>query len=263
MHILDKLSQRLNKANSLVCVGLDSRLDRLPARFDAEPSPQFAFNQWIIDQTHAHVLAYKPNLAFYEGVSGYAALQQTMDYLRGNYPDIVTIADAKRADIGSTNEGYVKSIFDEMGFDAVTLNPYLGQEALLPFLERSDKGCIVLCHTSNAGASEFQGLLVDGRPLWLHVAERVSNHWNDHRNCMLVVGATQSAVLGQVRDVVGDMSILVPGIGMQGGDLAGVLAAGLNAQRAGLIINASRSIIFSENSQNAARLLQGEINARR
>lgn len=260
MHILEKLEQRITQTNSLLCVGLDSHPAKIPAKFHADPSPQFAFNRWIIEQTHPHTLAYKPNLAFYEGVAGYQALQLTLDYLHDQHPDIVTIADAKRADIGSTNEGYVQSVFDQLGFDAITLNPYLGYEALLPFLERADKGCIILCHTSNVGASEFQGLLIENRPLWLHVAERVNAHWNQHGNCMLVVGATQAAVLGKVRSIVADMPILVPGIGTQGGDLAAVMTAGLNSYGAGLIINASRSIIFSDDPAHEARDLRDQIN---
>ncbi|PJF39279.1 MAG: orotidine-5'-phosphate decarboxylase, partial [Phototrophicales bacterium] len=158
---------------------------------------------------------------------------------------------------------YVHSIFDELGFDAITLNPYLGYTALLPFLERKEKGCIILCRTSNVGADEFQNLIVEDRPLWQYVAERVSKHWNQYHNCMLVVGATQPSVLKQVRHIVGDMPILVPGIGAQGGDLAAVLLNGLDSQKRGIIINASRSIIFSENPAHQAQVLQQQINAYR
>ncbi len=263
MHILEKLNHRITSANSLLCIGLDSDFDKIPDHFHTDPDPQFAFNRWIIEQTHSFALAYKPNLAFYESVAGYRALTLTMQYLRAEHPELVTIADAKRADIGSTNIGYVRSIFDELGFDAVTLNPYLGQEALTPFLERAEKGCIILCHTSNPGANEFQGLHIEDRPLWLHVAERVSTHWNQHHNCLLVVGATEPSVLAQVRQVIGDMPILVPGIGVQGGDLEAVLAAGLTLQRAGLIINASRSIIFTDHPATAAQSLQLAINQQR
>ncbi|NDJ78897.1 MAG: orotidine-5'-phosphate decarboxylase, partial [Chloroflexi bacterium] len=166
--IIEKYARRVEGVNSLLCVGLDSRIDRLPERFHAAEFSQFTFNRWIIEQTHEAVCAYKPNIAFYEalGPEGLAALEQTVEYLRAQHPDILTICDAKRADIGSTNQGYVTAIFDRLGFDAVTLNPYLGREALAPFLERTDKACIILCRTSNPGAGEFQDLDVGGVPLW-------------------------------------------------------------------------------------------------
>lgn len=263
MHPLKKLEARITQTNSLLCIGLDSRLDRLPKRFLSESSPQFAFNRWVIDQTHEYALAYKPNLAFYEGTQGYHALELTMQYLHDEHPTLFTIADAKRADIGSTNEGYVHSIFDDLGFDAITLSPYLGGQALMPFLERDDKASIILCHTSNPGAEEFQGLLVDGSPLWQQVAQRVTTKWNQHNNCMLVVGATQPDVLGQVRNIVGEMPILVPGIGAQGGNLADVLRNGLTTDSAGLIINSSRGIIFADSPPLAAKTLRDQINAYR
>lgn len=263
MHILEKYKQRIATANSLLCVGLDSRIDRLPERFLQAEHPQFDFNRWIIEETHHVALAYKPNLAFYESVEGYRSLQLTLDYLRGYHPDIVTIADAKRADIGSTNEGYVQSIFDELGFDAITLNPYLGREALEPFLEREDKGCIILCRTSNPGAERIQELNVDGKALWQHIAYEVATTWNSAQNCMLVIGATHPQALAQVRQLVGDMLLLVPGIGAQGGDLAQTLQAGLNVQGHGLIINASRSIIFSESPRQTAQELFNAINRHR
>jgi orotidine-5'-phosphate decarboxylase len=242
-------------------VGLDSLLDRLPEQFQCEEFPQFAFNRWIIDQTHALVSAYKPNTAFYEarGAQGWHELTLTMDYLRTRHPNILTICDAKRADIGSTNEGYVTAIFDELGFDAVTLHPFLGQEALRPFLKRDDKACIILCRTSNPGAEEFQELAIDGRPLWQFITERVAQDWNTNGNCMLVVGATAPEQLRLVRRMIGEMPILVPGIGAQGGDLEAVLQAGLDTNRRGLIINSSRSIIFADDPAQAARQLRDTI----
>ncbi|MBI5929985.1 MAG: orotidine-5'-phosphate decarboxylase [Chloroflexi bacterium] len=258
----EKLTQRMNQANSLLCVGLDSTIEKIPARFQNEPTPQFAFNRWVIEQTHLYVCAYKPNLAFYEarGDQGWRELKQTMDYLRDQYPDIFTIADAKRADIGSTNAGYVTAIFDWLGFDAVTLNPYLGKEALLPFLERTDKTNILLCRTSNPGAGEFQDLRIGEKTLWQVVAERVCTEWNTASNCMLVVGATYPAELKQVRAMVGEMTLLVPGIGTQGGDVELVLKVGLNENKQGLILNASRSIIFAANPSIEAQNLRDEIN---
>lgn len=263
--VIAKYAGRSDKANSLLCVGLDSRLEQIPERFHGEPTPQFAFNRWIIEQTHPYVAAYKPNMAFYEarGEQGLAELRLTMAYLRERHPDILTICDAKRADIDSTNSGYVAEIFDWLEFDAVTLHPYLGREALRPFLERGDKGCIVLCRTSNAGAGEFQDLPVNGRPLWQAVAERVRDDWNALGNCMLVVGATYPDELRQVRQLVGDMPLLAPGIGAQGGDVDAVVGAGLAADGKGLIINASRSVIFAPDPAAEARRLRDAINAHR
>ncbi len=260
--IEEKLSKRVKQVSSLVCVGLDSDLEKLPVRFLKQKQPQLAFNKWIIKQTHQDVCAYKPNLAFYEarGALGWQELALTAQYLRANYPEIVLIADAKRADIGSTNQGYVTAIFDELGFDAVTLNPYLGQEALQPFLDRQDKACIILCRTSNPGAGEFQDLITNGKPLWQTVAQQVSDKWNQARNCMLVVGATYPAELAQIREIVGEMTLLVPGVGAQGGDLQAVLQAGLTNSNQGLIINSSRGIIFARDPQQAVKNLQQEIN---
>ncbi len=263
--VVDKYNRRVERADSLLCVGLDSDLDQLPAPFREAEYPQFAFNRWIIQQTHPYVSAYKPNLAFYEaqGEAGIAALRLTMAYLRESHPDILTIGDAKRADIGSTSRAYATALFDRLGFDAVTLNPYLGREALEPFLARADKGCIILCRTSNPGAGEFQDLVVAGRPLWQAVAERVRDEWNRHGNCMLVAGATYPQELARLRELVGEMTLLVPGIGAQGADIASTLRAGLNAEGKGLIVNASRGIIFAEDPAAAARALREALNRHR
>src|SRR5665213_2873808 len=236
--ILQKFDRRVKAAGSLLCVGLDPELDRIPARFRGEEWPLFAFNRWIIDQTHPYAAAYKPNMAFYEarGTQGLTELELTMEYLRSEHPDVVTVCDAKRGDIGNTNRGYAVSIFDAMGFDAVTLHPYLGREALAPFLERQDKACIVLCRTSNPGAGEFQDLQVEGRPLWETVAMRVNSEWNAEGNCMLVVGATYPEEMGRIRAIAPEMTLLVPGVGAQGGDVAAVVAAGLDARGKGLMI---------------------------
>ncbi len=255
MSIIEKLDQRAKDVGSLLCVGLDSDIKRLPQRFLKKEHPQFEFNKWIIDQTHQYVCAYKPNLAFYEarGAIGWSELAMTTKYLQLEHSDIFLIADAKRADIGSTNQGYVTAILDELGFDAVTLSPYLGQEALEPFLKRKDKACIILCRTSNPGAGEFQDLEVEGKPLWRHVAEKVAGSWNKNSNCMLVVGATYPKELQQVRQAVNDMWLLVPGVGAQGGDLEAVLKVGLNSQSRGLVINSSRGIIFADDPKKEAK----------
>lgn len=263
--VLRKYEVRAKKAGSLLCVGLDPELDRIPARFHAEEFPYFAFNRWIVDQTHPFAAAYKPNMAFYEarGVQGLRELELTMEYLRAEHPGIVTVCDAKRGDIGNTNRGYAASIFDAMGFDAVTLHPYLGREALTPFLDRKDKACIILCRTSNPGAGEFQDLSVNGKPLWEAVATRVSTDWNEHGNCMLVVGATYPEEMRRIRAIAPEMTFLVPGIGAQGGDVEAVVTAGLNARGAGLMISSSRGILFSDDPEAAARQLRDEINVAR
>jgi orotidine-5'-phosphate decarboxylase len=261
--ILDKYNRRVKAIGSLVCVGLDSEIEKIPAKFLDAEFPQFAFNRWIIDETAEYVASIKPNLAFYEarGVRGLNELRMTIEYLRTQYPEIVTICDAKRADIGNTNRGYVAAFFDEMGFDAITLHPYLGREALAPFLERTDKACIILCRTSNPGAGEFQDLNVDGRPLWQAVAEKVDREWNSNGNCMLVVGATYPEEMCAIRVVAPNITFLVPGVGAQGGDVGSVVAAGLDADGRGLMVSSSRGIIFSDDPAGAARKLRDEINA--
>lgn len=259
--IAEKLARRMERVNSLLCVGLDPDFEKLPARFRAEKFPQQRFGEWVVDQTAEFAAAVKLNAAFYEarGAEGVAEMERTVEYVRERHPELVTICDAKRADIGNTNKGYVEAIFDRMGFEAVTLHPYLGREALEPFLSRRDKMCIVLCRTSNAGAGEFQDLNVEGRPLWLAVAERVSREWDLDGNCALVVGATYPEEMRQIREDAPRTTFLVPGIGAQGGDVRAVVAAGLDANGAGLLISASRSIVFSEDPAQAARSHRDEI----
>ena len=259
--ISDKYNKRAKKINSLLCVGLDSDFEKIPKHFLVKEFPQFEFNKWIIEETHRYAAAFKMNIAFYEarGDQGIKELKETMEYLRVYYPDIFLICDCKRADIGNTNKGYVESFFDWFGFDAVTLHPYLGQEAAQPFLDRKDKVSIILCRTSNKGAREFQDLKIGNKPLWQIVAENVSKKWNKNKNCMLVVGATYPKEMKKIRSLVGDMTFLVPGVGLQGGDLKVVLKAGLNKKGLGLIINSSRGIIFSKNPKLEAKKLCEEI----
>lgn len=247
MNFKDKVLMAQNKSNSLLCVGLDSDINKIPAHLAREKFPLFTFNKAIIDATHDLVCAYKLNSAFYEarGADGINELKMTCDYLHKKYPDIVVILDAKRADIGNTNEGYVKFAYDYLGADAITLHPYLGKEALKPFLDRIDKGCIILCRTSNPGAGEFQDLKIEKKLLYVKVAENVVKKWNYNNNCCLVVGATYPEELKVVRKIAPEMTFLVPGIGSQGGDLEKTLEAGLTKNGDGLIINSSRSIIFA------------------
>lgn len=273
---LSQLEQRWQQ-HHFVCVGLDSDYERLPASVKSAGSVEealFAFNREIIDATHDLVCAYKPNAAFYEaqGDAGLRALIRTVSSIKQSYPQIPVILDAKRADIGSTNLGYVSAAFDTIGVDAITVHPYLGREALAPFLARKEKGIIVLARTSNPGAGEFQDLLVgDARePLYQVVARRVANDWNSNGNCAVVVGATYPAELRQVRAIIGDMPILIPGIGSQGGEVAATVEAGKDSRGWGMIISASRSIIFASAghdfalaARNATEQLRDEINKHR
>ena len=258
----DKYNRRVDAQDSLLCVGLDSDISRLPTRFRQLDEPQLAFNRHIIDATAQYAAAFKLNMAFYEtrGAAGWRELAGSLDYLRASHPAALTICDAKRGDIGNTSAAYAHAIFDQLGFDAVTLNPYLGQDALQPFLDYDNRACIILCRTSNPGAADFQDLQVDGAPLWQAVAEKVTREWNAKGNCMLVAGATQPAELAQIRALCGNMTLLVPGIGAQGGDLAAVLRAGLCSAKRGLIINSSRGIIFADDPAAAAADLRAAIN---
>lgn len=269
MNIIQKLNKRIDKVNSLLCVGLDSEIKKIPPHLQKERYPQFAFNKVIIDATADLVCAYKPNSAFYEarGENGMRELKMTFEYINKKYPNIVTILDAKRADIGSTNLGYINHMFDYLGSDSATLHPYLGKEALQPFLNRKDKASIILCRTSNPGAGEFQDLLINNEPLYIHIAALVSQTWNDNNNCMLVVGATYPEEMEKVRSIVGDMPFLVPGIGAQGGDVEKTVKAGMDSKKRGLIINSSRGIIFAskgkdfaERAREEALKLRDEIN---
>lgn len=242
MTFLDKLTAKWNDGK-FVCIGLDKG--------------EFEFDKSIIDQTFDLVLAYKPQSAFYEATNP-QDLKKTVDYIKQKDPSLPIILDAKRGDIGNTNEAYVKAIFDDLGVDAVTVHPYLGKESLEPFLKRTDKGIIVLVRTSNPGAGEFQDLTVDGKPFYQVVARHVKE-WNINNNCAVVVGATYPQELKIVREIVGDMPILVPGIGAQGGDLQAVIDHGLNSQKQGLIISASRSIIFSHDPREATLKMNNDI----
>ena len=262
MNIIEKYNQRADKVNSLVCVGLDTDWEKIPEAYKKLSCPQFEFNKFIIEETHQYVAAFKPNSAFYEarGDQGIRELKMTMDYLQAKYPDILTILDAKRGDIDNTNKGYIDFILDWLGFDAVTVSPYLGEESLEPFLKRADKGIIILCRTSNPGAGDIQDLMVEGRPLWQVVAEKVKNKWNKNNNCLLVVGATHSEEMKIIRQLAPEMTFLVPGVGVQGGNIESVVKSGIDFKGKGLIINSSRGIIFSENPGQEAKKLRDEIN---
>lgn len=254
-HFKQLLEGRWSCGNFL-CVGLDTDLGKIPesVKRDTLAKTIIEFNTAIIDATHDLVCAFKPNSAFYEahGDEGWAALQETVRYIHEVAPDVAIILDAKRADIGNTNDGYVEAVFDTLGMDAVTVHPYLGSDALEPFLARSSKGIIVLCKTSNPGAGEFQDLLVDGEPLYRVVARHVSEKWNAHGNCGLVVGATYPEDLKAVRKIAGDMPILIPGIGVQGGEIEATVKSGRDSRGQGMIISTSRSVLFASSGKDFA-----------
>ena len=249
------------KEKKFVCINLDPDLSKFPASITAGVSKKdviFNFNKAIIDATHDLVLAYKPQSAFYEaeGEEGYRALKRTVAYIKENHPDIPVILDAKRGDVEHTNEAYAKAIFDELGMDAVTVHPYMGALAMKPFLDRKDKGIIVLVKTSNPGSGEFQDLPVRGSPSYETVAKNVADLWNKNGNCGVAVGATYPQELAGVRAIVGDMPILIPGVGAQGGDIAETVRAGKNSKGTGMIIAVGRSIIYASSGEdfaNAAR----------
>lgn len=241
----DKLQEKWAK-DLFVCVGLDTS--------------DFNLNKSIIDQTFDLVCAYKPNSAFYEGagIKGLENLKRTVEYIHLKDPNLPIILDAKRGDIGNTNEEYAKACFDNLGADAITVHPYLGKEALQPFLNRVEKGIFVLVRTSNPGAGEFQDLQIEGKPLYQVVAEHIKE-WNTNGNVGVVVGATYPEELKTIREIVGDMPILIPGVGAQGGDIQTTVKMGKNSQGQGIIISSSRGIIFADSPRGATLKLHGEI----
>lgn len=262
-----QMLEKLWAQKRFVCIGLDSEYKKIPQHIkdfvaegkanglfaDTEEADEvmFRFNRDIINATADLVCAYKPNIAFYEeqGTAGISALIRTIAYIKQRAPEVPIILDAKRADIGNTNQGYVRSAFEIFGADAITVHPYLGREALKPFLDQKDKGIIVLCRTSNPGAGEFQDIKADGEPLYQIVARKVAENWNGNGNCAVVVGATYPDELRKVREIIGKMPILIPGVGAQGADVEKtVLAGGYE-----IIINSSRGIIFASSGADFAK----------
>lgn len=242
----DQLFGQILRKRSFLCVGLDPDLSRIPASFLESEYPVFEFNKGIIDITHDYAVAYKPNSAFYEclGESGWKQLQMTVGYIKSKDPDIFVIGDAKRGDIGNTAAKYAEAFFKMMSCDAITLSPYMGADSVKPFLEYKDKWAVLLALTSNQGAADFQTGTGNGnKPLFETVLE-VSAHWGTIDNIMYVVGATRAEMLSRVREIVPSHFLLIPGVGAQGGDLQEVAAYGLN-NRCGILVNASRSIIYA------------------
>lgn len=262
MTFFEKLDNAVTQNNSLLCVGLDPEFEKLPANIQLNPNPQFEFNKYIIDSTHDLVCAYKPNPAFYEsrGIDGITELKMTCDYLSENYPNIPIIIDAKRGDIGNTNKGYAKFVFEFLQGDAITVMPYMGIESLEVFYSYKNKGIILGVHSSNPGAKEFQELTVDDKMLYQKVAEELVKAHGENLNSMMFFGATYPEELVSIRKIVGDMTMLVPGVGAQGGDVKSFVNAGKNSKGRGLLINSSRGIIFANDPRQEAIKLKDQIN---
>ena len=262
-----ELVQQIKQKKSFLCVGLDTDLDKIPEHLLQEEDPIFAFNKAIIDATHKFAVAYKPNTAFYEayGVKGWLALEKTIRYINEQYPDIFTIADAKRGDIGNTSSRYAKAFFEDLGFDSVTVAPYMGKDSVEPFLAFPNKHTILLALTSNQGALAFQTqALVNNEELY-HKVLKTAVNWKNSQNLMFVVGATKASSFKTIRELVPNHFLLVPGVGAQGGNLKEVCEYGLNNQ-VGLLVNSSRGIIyasrqtdFAEAAKNKAFELQQQM----
>ncbi len=264
---IDKLYQAQAQNNSLVCVGLDPNRGNI----NALGLELFSWLVKIVDAVANNICAFKPQIAHFSAISAENDLKNIIAYIHEKYPYIPVILDAKRGDIGTTAQQYAIEAFEKYQADAVTVNPYLGQDSLQPFLDYADKGVIALCKTSNAGSSEFQNLtLENGKTLYEQVAENAAHKWNGNKNLLLVVGATYPQELAKIRSIVGDMPLLIPGIGAQGGDVAATLKAGLNTnpKQSGLIISSSRGIIyagkyqddFADKAKHACLALNQQIN---
>ena len=253
-HLLDQIKQK----KSFLCIGLDVDLTKIPVYLLELEDPIFEFNKAIIDATHDLAVSYKPNTAFYEayGIKGWVSLQKTIDYINENYPEIFTIADAKRGDIGNTSTMYAKAFFEDMNFDSVTVAPYMGKDSIEPFLAFKNKHTIILALTSNEGAFDFQTLNVDGKELYKQVLES-SKTWKNSENLMYVVGATKAEYFTEIRKIVPNSFLLVPGVGAQGGSLSEVCKYGMNAN-VGLLINSSRGIIYASNGSDFAQKAREE-----
>ena len=267
MNFMQSLRNRWNDSDSLVCVGLDPEPAKFPAPFADDAGAIFNFCRAIVDATAQYACCFKPQIAHFAALGAEDALQRLVAHVHAAHPGIPVILDAKRGDIGSTARHYATEAFDRYGADAVTANPYLGRDSLQPFLDRADKGVIILCRTSNRGAADLQDLMVDGRPLYQHVAQKIAGEWNGNGNCALVVGATWPEQLREVRAIVGDVPLLVPGVGAQGGDVEAVVRNAKTADGTGLIVSSSRAILyasvgedFAQAAGDAAKALRDEIN---
>jgi orotidine-5'-phosphate decarboxylase len=263
LNFIDKLSTAWTSNHSLLCVGLDPDMARLPPELRDAPDAIVTFCKAIIDATADLACAFKPQIAYFAALGAERQLEQICAYLREAYPQIPLILDAKRGDIGATAKQYAREAFDRYGADAVTVNPYMGFDSVEPYMAWEERGVIVLCRTSNPGGSDLQFLDVGGKPLYQHVAQLVADKWNKNGQCALVVGATFPQELAAVRAIVGDMPLLVPGVGAQGGDVEATVRSGKTAAGAGMMINSSRAILYAapqagENYAAAARRVARE-----
>jgi orotidine-5'-phosphate decarboxylase len=238
--------------DSLLCVGLDPDVKRMPPALQGRPDAILEFCKNIVDATADLACAFKPQIAYFAAARAEDQLEDLCHYIRSAYPQMPLILDAKRGDIGATAEQYAREAFERYDASAVTVNPYMGFDSVMPYLERSERGTIVLCRTSNPGGSDLQALDAGGVPLYLHVARLVAQKWNTNGQCALVVGATFPQELAKVRALVGDMPLLVPGIGAQGGDVVATVAAGQTARGDGMMINSSRAILYAAPKGNEA-----------
>lgn len=271
MSFIQKLNAAWASSDSLLMVGLDPDLTRMPDELKGKPDAIFQFCKQVIDATAPFVCGFKPQIAYFAAAGAEGQLEDLCAYLREQYPHLPIVLDAKRGDIGATATQYAQEVFGRYGADAVTVSPYLGADSVEPYLEWEDRGVIVLCRTSNPGGSDLQFLMTDGVPLYLRVADLVANKWNKTGQCGLVVGATFPNELAAVRQAVGDsLPLLVPGIGAQGGDIGATCAAGCNAQKTGMMINSSRAILYAqgaghwtEAAASVAKQTRDDINAHR
>ena len=267
MGFIQALAQRWRSADSLVCVGLDPEPAKFPARFADDPDAVFHFCRDIVDATAEFACAFKPQIAHFAALGAEGALERLVSHIHQAHPGIPVILDSKRGDIGSTARHYATEAFVRYAADAVTANPYLGRDSVQPFLDHADRGVVILCRTSNPGAGDLQDLVVDGKPLYQHVAAKIAGEWNGNGNCALVVGATWPEQLREVRAIVGDMPLLVPGVGAQGGDVEAVVSNAKSADGTGLVISSSRAILYASGGDDfagaaatAARELRDSIN---
>ena len=259
---IEELFKNIKKKKSFLCIGLDSDINKIPKFLLKFDDPIFEFNKKIIETTYDLTIAYKPNLAFYEcmGVKGWETLEKTVTYIKKEHPDIFLIADAKRGDIGNTSRMYAKTFFENMNFDAITVSPYMGEDSVKPFLEFKDKWAIILALNSNTGSKDFQLIKdnIDNKTLYEKVIE-TSKKWGNKENIMYVVGATKSEMLKEIRKIIPDNFLLIPGIGTQGGNLSEVAQYGLN-NKCGLIVSSSRAVIYADNSNNFTKKVREKAN---
>jgi len=266
----NQIKTRWRDGNTLVCVGLDPDPARFPKRFDDSTKGIAEFCKSIADATAEYACCFKPQIAHFAARGAESALEEVIDHIHRQHPGVPVILDAKRGDIGSTAQHYVTEAFERYDADAVTVNPFLGRDSVQPFLDVKDRGVIILCRTSNPGGAELQGLNVDDEPIYLNLARRIASEWNEHGNCALVVGATWPEELARVREAVGELPLLVPGVGAQGGSARDVVGGGQTSAGDGLMINSSRGILYASTDDNfaeaaagAARDLRDEINRHR